>query len=62
MRLVDDRRGEQRAGDAMIGDGERPALDLVRLEFPGAGADGRVPGEDVQPAVEKSRNPDLRVL
>jgi len=36
LRLVDDRRGEQRAGNAVIGDGERPALDFIRLEFPGA--------------------------
>ncbi len=37
LRLVDDRRGEQRPGYAVIGNGERPALDFIRLEFPGAG-------------------------
>lgn len=42
LRLVDDRRGEQRAGNAVIGNRERPALDFIRLEFPGAGAAGQV--------------------
>jgi hypothetical protein len=37
LRLVDDWRGEQRAGNAVVGDGERPALDLVRLKFFGSG-------------------------
>jgi hypothetical protein len=37
LRLFDDRRGEQRAGNAVVGDGERPALDFVRLKFFGAG-------------------------
>lgn len=38
LRLVDDWCGEQRAGNGVIGNRERPAFDFIRLEFPGAGA------------------------
>ena len=42
LRRVDDRRREQRAVDAAVGDGERAALQLVEADLVFAGAAGEV--------------------
>ena len=41
LRLVDDRGAEQRAEHAGVGDRERPAFDLLRLQLLGARASAR---------------------
>ena len=42
LRLIDDRQSEQRAEDAGVGDGERPALHFLGLELLGSRAVGQI--------------------
>src|SRR5690348_6893523 len=56
--VEDDRRGEQRTRDAVVGDGEASARHVRTLELPLAGA----PGEVVEPGADLLESQASRVL
>ena len=78
LRLVDDRRADERAEHARVGDRERPVLDFVRIEPLGARAIGEIverareTGErevvgvlddgDDEPPVERDGDADVDLL